>query len=147
MPGYGVKEELDGALPWSWALGVIRRSRNHFIASTRPDRRPHLMPVWGVWCDDRYVFSTGITTVKSENLLKNPAIAVSFEDGKDAVILEGRAEITPLDDVPSFVGSYKEKYDYVIEEGPVWSVVPSQAFAFVEDDSFGTTATKWVWSG
>ena len=145
MPGYGVSESREGVLPWSWALTRIENSRNHFIASTRPDGRPHVMPVWGVWCDDRYVFSTGITTVKSKNLLRQPAIAVTFEDEKYAVVLEGIAEITPLADVPGFVDAYKEKYEYEIKEGPVWSVVPTCAFAFVEDDSFAQTATKWMW--
>jgi hypothetical protein len=146
MPGYGVPDTVDGALPWSWALERIAKVRTHFISSVRPDGRVHVMPVWGIWTDGWYVFSTAITSVKSKNLMANPSVGVSFEDGMDAFVLEGTAEIIPLDTVPEFVELYKEKYDYTIEEGPVWGVRPRVAFAFIGDDSFASTATAWRWS-
>ena len=145
MPGYGVRDELDGALPWSWAEDLLSDTRNYFVASTRPDGRPHAMPVWGVWVHGLFVFSTGITTVKSKNLLANPACAVTAERVHDHLVLEGKAKITQLDDIPDFVGAYKKKYDHTIEEGPVWAVHPRAAFGFVEDDSFAQTATRWRW--
>jgi len=143
MPGYGVHETMDGALDWSWAEERIAACRNIFVASVRRDGRPHVMPVWGVWVHERFVFSTAITSVKSENLLKNPNMAISIEQGKDAILIEGVASIVQLDEVPTFVETYKKKYDYTIEEGPVWSMTPRVAFAFIEDDSFAQTSTRW----
>ena len=146
MPGYGVSEEKDGTLPWSWAEERIAACRNPFVATTRADGRPHVMPVWGVWTDERFVFSTGITTVKSKNLLENPHVVIGFEhEKKDAVVLEGRAYIAERKDVPGFVDRYKAKYDYAFDMFPVWAVKPIVAFGFIEDDSFGQTATKWRW--
>jgi hypothetical protein len=145
MPGYGVPDELDDALPWSWAEERLSDCRNYFVASTRPDGRPHAMPVWGVWVHGMFVFSTAITSVKSKNLIANPACVVTAELGPDALVLEGDAKITPLAELPDFVDTYKEKYDYTIEEGPVWAVRPRVAFGFVEDDSFAQTATRWRW--
>ncbi len=53
MPGYGVvgAEEGSGLLPWSWARSRLEHSRNYWVATTWPDGRPHVMPVWGVWQD------------------------------------------------------------------------------------------------
>lgn len=145
MPGYGVPEALDDALPWSWAEAHLVECRNYFVSSTRPDGRAHAMPVWGVWVHGAFVFSTAITSVKSKNLLENPHCIVTVDRGHDAVILEGEAKITPLGDIPDFVDEYKRKYDYTIEEGPVWAVHPRLAFGFIEDDSFARTATRWRW--
>jgi nitroimidazol reductase NimA-like FMN-containing flavoprotein (pyridoxamine 5'-phosphate oxidase superfamily) len=145
MPGYGVPDTVEGALPWAWAEERMATCRNFYIASTRPDGRPHVMPVWGVWTDGLFVFSTAITSVKSENLKKNPKMAFSADAEPDSLIVEGEARITPLEEVPGFVSAYKKKYDYTIKEGPVWSMRPRVAFGFIGDDSFPTTATRWRW--
>jgi hypothetical protein len=146
MPGYGVPDDKDGTLPWSWAEERIAACRNPFVATTRPDGTPHVMPVWGVWTEGLFVFSTGITTVKSKNLLANPRVVIAFEfETKHAVILEGEAFIAQEEEVPGFVATYKAKYDYEFDSFPVWAVRPQVAFGFVEDDSFAQTATKWRW--
>jgi hypothetical protein len=145
MPGYGVPEVMDGALPWTWALEVIEACRNPVLGTVRPDGRPHLMPLWGVWMDDHgFVFSTAITSVKSKNLLANPSGAVSFERGEASLVLEGRAEVIELERLPGFVEAYKKKYDFEIKEGPVWLLRPTVAYAFNADDTFATSATRWT---
>ena len=54
MPGYGILDAEAGAglLPWSWAAERISKSHNYWLATTRLDGRPHVMPVWGIWLDD-----------------------------------------------------------------------------------------------
>jgi len=145
MPGYGVPGELDGALPWSWAEERLSGCRNYFVATTRPDRRPHVMPVWGLWYMDLFCFSTAITSIKSKNLLANPSCVVTIDDGHHSVILEGVARVTELDEVTGFVDTYNAKYegDYSSMMGPIWTVKPTVAFAFREDDTFSTSATRW----
>ena len=44
-PGYGIAADEEGLLPWSWAAERLTVARNFFIATTRPDGRPHLMIV------------------------------------------------------------------------------------------------------
>ncbi len=145
MPGYGVPGEAKGTLPWSWAEERLIACRNYFIASTKPDGRPHVMPIWGSWVDGLFVFSTAITSTKSKNLLANPDCVITVDDGHEAVILEGIAKVVQMDEVPGFAADYKRKYDYKIDDGPKWAVEPRVAFAFIEDDSFAETATKWRW--
>ena len=61
MPEYGLAEAEAGLglLPWTWALERLQPARNYWLATTRPDGRPHVMPVWGVWVENRFYFSTG----------------------------------------------------------------------------------------
>ncbi|HEU4760074.1 MAG TPA: pyridoxamine 5'-phosphate oxidase family protein, partial [Dehalococcoidia bacterium] len=58
MPGYGISEDDEGLLPWAWAEERLAKSHNYWVATARPDGRPHAMPVWAVWLDDRLYFST-----------------------------------------------------------------------------------------
>ena len=145
MPGYGVPDELEGALPWSWASERLEGCRNYFVATARPDGRPHVMPVWGHWYMDLFCFSTAITSIKSKNLLKNPNCVVTVEDGHSCVIIEGVARVTELGEVPGFVEAYNAKYegDYSSMMGPIWTVKPTVAFAFNEDETFSSSATRW----
>lgn len=142
MPGYGIQESTKDVLPWSWAVDLLNRARNPVLSTVRPDGRPHAMPLWGLWLGDVYCFSTAITSVKSENLKKNPACVITADNGDDAVILEGRAEIAPLPD--GFTDAYKEKYGETIDEGPIWILRPTVAFAFQATEDFPKTATRWV---
>ena len=69
MPGYGILDADSGRglLPWSWAVERLSKSRNYWIASTWPDGRPHCVPVWGVWLDDGFYFSSGERSRKARN--------------------------------------------------------------------------------
>jgi hypothetical protein len=39
-------------------------SPTQWLATVRPDGRPHVMPVWAIWVDDAFYFVTGTTTRK-----------------------------------------------------------------------------------
>src|SRR5208283_1645391 len=91
MKGYGVPKSLKGALPWEWARQRLVESHNHFIVSVRPNGAPHLMPVWGVWREEAFYFSTAETSRKARNLKRNPNCVVSTEKAEEAVIVEGVA--------------------------------------------------------
>ena len=53
MPGYGVlpADQGSGLLPWAEAERRLTASHDFWCATVRPDGRPHVMPVWGVWLD------------------------------------------------------------------------------------------------
>ena len=55
-------------LPWSFALERLERARNCWIATTRPDGRPHAVPV-GVLVDGTVYFGGGSETVWARNPL------------------------------------------------------------------------------
>ena len=49
IPGYGLPDSKKGLLPWKWAEDRLKVSRQFWIATTRPDGRPHVMIVWALW--------------------------------------------------------------------------------------------------
>jgi len=61
-----------------------------WIATTRPDGQPHSRPVWGVWLDITFYFSTG--SLATQNLAAQSAITVHLESGNEVVIIEGTAQ-------------------------------------------------------
>jgi Pyridoxamine 5'-phosphate oxidase len=86
---YGAPAPPGDLLPWSWAEQRLVAARTYWIATTRPDGRPHCRPVWGVWLADGFWFSTG--SLARHNLAANPQITVHLESGDQVVIVEGVA--------------------------------------------------------
>ncbi len=146
MPGYGISESLEGALPWTWAEDRLRETRNFWVSSTRPDGRPHAMPVWAVWQDGALYFSTARTSVKARNLFANPSCTVTTESANEAVILEGRAVVEEDHSVLKPVwDAYKAKYDWSLDGENMFVLRPRVAFAFIETpEQFATAATRWT---
>src|SRR5581483_3476747 len=96
--------------PWKWAADRLRRSRQYWIATTRPDGAPHLMIVWGVWLDDSFWFSTGAASRKARNLAANPGCAIGTDDAGEAVVMEGTGEplATEHAESDSFAAAYRK---------------------------------------
>lgn len=151
-PGYGIvgANEGSGLLSWAWAARKMNRCRTFWLATIRPAKdtarpRPHVMPVWGVWLDDAFFFSTGSKSRKGQNLAANPACSIANDEGEEAVIVEGEArqldEPAALERVAS---AYKKKYkmDPRGMGEPIFEVRPSKVFAFIEK-SFPKSATRW----
>jgi nitroimidazol reductase NimA-like FMN-containing flavoprotein (pyridoxamine 5'-phosphate oxidase superfamily) len=95
MPGYGIlpAEEGSGLLPWSWAEERLRSSRNYWVVSVWPDGRPHSMPVWGVWHEGTFWFSSSLGSRKARNLTANGRCVITTEDADSPVVVEGTAEL------------------------------------------------------
>ena len=98
---YGMKSPHK-FLPFAHADERLAKSRNYWICTSRPDGRPHSIPVWGFWLDGALYFGTARATRKARNLAHNPAISVHLESGDDVVILEGIAGEVDLNDKPIF---------------------------------------------
>jgi hypothetical protein len=130
-------------LAWSWAVERLEQARNYWVSTSRPDGRPHAMPVWGIWLDDGFFFGSGRDSAKSRNLAANPAIVVHLESGDETVILEGLAEPV-LDDVleKRVDEAYGPKYDFSPDssgETDPWFVVrPKRAYAWIEREYPGS---------
>jgi hypothetical protein len=147
MPGYGIPEELDGVLPWSWAEERLAASHNYWLATASPGGTPHVMPVWGVWVDGGLWFSTGEASRKARNLAAQPRCVVTTERADEAVIVEGRA--IRVDTVPPAIPArYREKYGSGYPPSAVFVVRPRLVFGFIErDPDFATAATRWRFPG
>src|SRR5258708_6013744 len=140
-------------LPWTWAVERLTQEHNYWIATTRPGGRPHSRPVWGVWLDGTYYFSTG--SLAALNIVTNPAITVHLESGEEVVIIEGVAEVVEDTGVIRQVADlYNQKYHWNIDPaqlpGQFYAVRPQLAFGWLADPSgldggstFHGTATRW----
>src|SRR2546430_11345119 len=95
MPGYGLVDagQGSGLLPWSWAVDRLQRSHDYWVATTRPDGRPHVMPVWGVWMHDALWFSSSRGSRKTRNLLARPQCAITTDNPYEPVVIEGEAAL------------------------------------------------------
>src|SRR3989440_8787199 len=128
MPGYDMMFRKDkGSLSWTWAVDRFSKAHNYYLSTTRSDGRPHVMPVWGVWLDRAFYFSTGRRSRKSRNLSINPNCTVCPENASEAVILEGTAtEIRERALLNRFAAVYKRKYDWDMSDSkePIYEVRP-----------------------
>ena len=74
-------------MPWSWAEERLKSSRNYWLVSTWPDGRPHAMPVWGMWHEDEFWFSSSKPSRKARNLIANPRCVFATEDAENPVVV------------------------------------------------------------
>jgi hypothetical protein len=92
----------NDVLPWSRAHDLLAApaatreaagDRPSYLATCRPDGRPHLAGIGALWYDGDLWFTSGLETRKSRNLAENPACAIAMSlEGLD-LILEGDAAL------------------------------------------------------
>jgi Pyridoxamine 5'-phosphate oxidase len=150
-PGYGIDPaKVEGLLPWIFVTERMAAARNYWVATTRSDGRPHVAPVWGLWLDDAFYFSTDPKSVKGRNLARSSEVAVHLESGDEAVILEGSAERwTDQAELTLFADAYDAKYQFRPDptnpDQGVYRLKLRTAFAWTEKD-FLNTPTRWTFS-
>lgn len=152
MPGYRLlpASEGTGLLPWSWAEERLESSRNYWLVSTWPDGRPHAMPVWGLWHEGEFWFSSSKPSRKSKNLIANPRCVVAIEDANNPVVVEGMARlITSQQELALMLALENTKYstNYGLEMldpalSSCFRVRPSWAFGLQTGDFTGSP-TRW----
>jgi Pyridoxamine 5'-phosphate oxidase len=147
-PLYGLKPRKT-YLPFSHAEKRLAKARNYGICTTRPDGRPHSIPVWGFWIDGAVYFGTARSSRKACNLAHNPAVSVHLDSGDEVVILEGAAIEVDLSDKLTFKkldAASRAKYKMplmVVPESVTYSVRPRIVLAWTEKD-FPNNATRWT---
>jgi hypothetical protein len=149
---YGVPQDADTLLPWSWAVERLERARDFWFSTTRPDGRPHAMPAWAVWLDGTLYFEGSPETRRARNLAANPALTVHLESGTEVLVLEGEAhEAWPPERglaerlSAAFIARYAESHDYrptpdQWDQGGLWAMRPRKAMGWTK---FPTTTTRW----
>ena len=157
-----------GATPTPWAAGVeqLRAADTYWLSTVRPDGRPHVTPLIGVWHDDALWFFTGRDERKALNLAVNPSCALTtgrcdLADGALDVVLEGRAELisdeAELEPVASAVAAKYPNgpWDFVVRNEAfssragggrvlVFRVRPSRGLGFRKGDHFSQTTWEPV---
>lgn len=155
VPGYGIPESEEGLLSWSHVHQRLERARNYWVCTASADGRPHAIPIWGAWTDQRLFFDGGTHTRWARNLAANPRVAVHLENGDDVVILEGVADQIFRPDRALFEridAQYGSKYDYkpsnnlksaddeLYPEGGLWAVRAELVLAWTK---FPTDMTRF----
>ncbi|MEU9094266.1 pyridoxamine 5'-phosphate oxidase family protein [Streptomyces sp. NPDC048428] len=146
--------------PWAGAQRLLTDAELYWLSTVRPDGRPHVTPLIGVWWQGALHFCTGSEERKARNLAANDEVVLttgsnSWSAGLD-VVVEGRAErVTDADRLAGLAEAWKAKY------GPVWhfdvadgafvgsqdnraevfAVSPRTVFGFGKGDPF--TQTRW----
>lgn len=155
-PGYfRASDQGDGLMPWTVALERLAAARNYWITSASSSGIPHAMPVWGVWLDSRFLFSTGPRTRKARNISENPFAVIHLESGSELVVVEGVVrQVSDAAVVSDFLSAYNPKYswNFTAEDfrsGELFEVQPLKAFAWLGDegDAFSGTGTRWIFEG
>ncbi len=143
---------MSGFIPWSKVDLPLRAHRSIWISTTRPDGRPHAVPVWFVWDGVSIYFITRRDMQKARNLAHQPWIVVHAGDGDDVIILEGYVEIvTDQEELQRVNTAYGDKYvaprtgarDTIFQEGTdLYRVNVKHVMTW----EYGVIATRTDWT-
>jgi nitroimidazol reductase NimA-like FMN-containing flavoprotein (pyridoxamine 5'-phosphate oxidase superfamily) len=150
----------DAPLPsWAEARSRLEETQYYWLATVRPDGRPHVMPVLAVWVGGSLHFASGPVTRKARNLRRDSYCAITADGDDLHVVVEGNT--TRVRDelrLRRVADAYAAKYGWQVAvrdgvfhadgaptAGPppfdVYEVTPTTVFAFGTDESYG--AARW----
>ncbi len=125
-------------LDWEAVNGRLAEAHVYWLATVRPDGRPHVVPLDGLWLDAHWYFGGSPKTVKHRNLLANPHVTMHLDGGASAVIVDGtcRIEKPSSENARHLVRASKSKYGYAppVEAylGGVWTLRPERVLAWTQ---------------
>jgi len=93
----------------------LQSSQNIWLASVRPDGRPHLAPVWFAWLRGILYVCIEPTSVKGENIALNQRVALSLEEGLHPIIFEGLAAPVPEPWPEEVLSIFLKKYEWDLQ--------------------------------
>ncbi len=154
----------NAPIPWSRPLAALEAwvsgpGDGAWLATTRPDGRPHLAGVGAVWLDGRFYVVSGPGTRKSRNLAENPGCAISVGLPGIDLVVEGTARrVTDDATLERLAAEYRTQgWQATVEDGaftaafsapsagpPPWylyEITPRTAFGVANADPQG--ATRW----
>jgi PPOX class probable F420-dependent enzyme len=84
-----------------------------WLSTTRPDGRPHVVPVWFTWDGEAITVVSKPNAQKVRNLRENPNVMIALgepDDDFDVELVEGVAELVP-DACDPCKGQIASKYE------------------------------------
>jgi hypothetical protein len=144
---YGAFEPFtfESAPDWDDIERALEISRNYWIAMCDA-HGPHTVPVWGVWLDGTFLFSTDPGSRKGRALAGGGQCSVHLESADEVIILHGWAEPLPDELREPFIESYFRKYGVLIDPldpaQAIFRIIPAVAFSWIERD-YLHTAARW----
>jgi general stress protein 26 len=97
---------------WRAIEARLGREATVWLSTVRYDGRPHLVPVWFVWFDEKVYFATSSYSVKYYNLRDNQHVALSLGDTYNVVVIEGEAHAADRALTEKIGEFFKHKYDW-----------------------------------
>ena len=136
----------------------------YWLSTVRPDGRPHVTPLLGIWLDGALYFCTGPAERKAKNLEQNQQCILTTGsnnlDGLDLVIEGEAAKVSDEPELRTVADAYESKYGArltapegtwfgmgdAIKSGEVlvYRVAPSTAWGFGKGKVF--SQTRWAFS-
>ena len=151
------------AIPTEWGQGhrELRDAEVYWLSTVRPDGRPHVTPLLGIWLDGALYFCTGPDERKARNLSGNPRCILTTGcnrlDGQDIVVEGQAAKVNDLAELRGVAGTFESKYGahFTAPEGNwfglgdnirrnqvlVFGVAPLTAFGFAKGSP--SSQTRW----
>jgi uncharacterized pyridoxamine 5'-phosphate oxidase family protein len=147
---------------WARARGDLQAAQVYWLSTVRPDGRPHVTPLLGVWLDGGLYFCTGSTERKARNLAQNPSCILTtgrniLDDSLDLVVEGEAAKVTDEPELRAVAGTFESKYGslFTAPEGTwfglgdsirggnvlVYRVTPMTVFGFGKGSQF--SQTRW----
>lgn len=139
---YGIPDDETDMVEWGWVVEQLTSARHYWLITSYPDGRPHTVPSWGSWIDNRLYFSGGDMTRHAKNLLVNPTMIAHLESGDRVVIVYGRAERAndlPPDLLARIEADYAVKYG--AGEGAQFALIPEKVLAWT---TYPNTPTRFL---
>lgn len=138
-------------IDWPFVTERLARARSYWLATVRPDGRPHAAPVWGVFVEDDLFLETSPGTLKARNIAHGSAVSVHIELGDHAVIVDGQASDFRPDTAlaKAIAAAFATKYDGYAPPASAWDngslylVTPHTVLAWRDMP----TATRWRFTG
>ncbi len=148
--------------PTSWAEGRrhIAEGPWYWLATTRPDGRPHVRPVLAVWLDGALYFASSANARKRKNLVADPRCTLTTADDEAHMVVEGVAtRVWDEATLQRVAEAYAAKYDWhvIVRDGvfdaeygaptagpppyEVYEVTPETVFGFGANETF--SPTRW----
>lgn len=134
-PEYGSTSRM---LAWAVVEARLAEAKHYWLATTRPDGRPHVVALDGLWIDRRWYFGGVPTTRWQRNLRADPRAILHLEDAASAVIVEGTCAVEQPDQAfaEQLAATSRAKYGYgppaSVYLGGVWALRPARARAWTD---------------
>jgi hypothetical protein len=144
--------------PWAAATAQLERAETYWLSTVRPDGRPHVTPLAGLWLDGALHFTTGPEERKAANLAANRNCVITTGSSAFAgldVVVEGEAhqvtdEAALQRIADAFIAKYGQMFVFVLRDGTLhhddgdviaFRVRARKAFGFRKGDVF--SQTRW----
>ena len=88
----GYADKPVSYVEWNWVAEQMTNAENYWLSSVRPNGRPHVVPRWGAFIDNKLYYDGSPETRHALNISENPHVTLHLESGYQVVIMEGTSK-------------------------------------------------------